>query len=100
MSNKFQLPERPWGEAEIKSMMAHKEELDAETRAELGLDTQPKDEPDTVQTTGIENYEASKPEEGPVAETPSEETTEEVETEEEVTEPKEETVEKVDEQEA
>lgn len=78
MSNEFKIPAKPWGDAEIKQLMAHKDELDEDTRAEIGLDAAPKTEPDTVITTGIPGYEARKPEEGPVSENPSEESTETV----------------------
>lgn len=37
MSNEFQVPAKPWGDAEIAQLKAHAHLLDEETRAELGL---------------------------------------------------------------
>lgn len=37
MENSFVIPARPWGEAEVKFLVANADLLDEETRAELGL---------------------------------------------------------------
>lgn len=61
MKGEFTIPARPWGEADIKFLMANQDLLDNETRVELGL-----------------GEVAGAPEDVPTAEgTPSEEVVEE-----------------------
>lgn len=85
MSNEFQLPARPWGDAEIKSLKANAHLLDDETRAELGLgpapvaDSTPSEEPTVVEEPTVEETETE-------VETPQEEVTTEETTEEETVE--------------
>ena len=37
MSQKFQVPAKPWGDKEVKMLMAHQDILSDDVRAELGL---------------------------------------------------------------
>ena len=96
MSEKFQIPAKPWGDAEIKTLMANQASLDNETRAELGLAPSeeaptPSEEP-TVEEPVVEE---------PTVETPETQEEPVVETEEANQEaPQEETVENLDSQEA
>ena len=96
MSKEFQLPERPWGDAEIKHLKAHAHLLDDEVRAELGLGPVPVEE-STPSDGSTETVDAPEETETETEVTePETETT--VETEEEVKE--EETVENLDAQQA
>lgn len=61
MSNEFQLPARPWGDKEIKFLMAHEALLDNETRAELGLKASA-DAPESTQVPSDASVEAAQKE--------------------------------------
>ena len=94
MSNDFQLPERPWGDAEIKHLKAHAHLLNDEVRAELGLGPVPVEEstPSTESTETVDTPEETATETNEEVTEP--ETKNTVETEEKVE--GEETVEKLD----
>jgi hypothetical protein len=79
MNNEFQVPAKPWGEADIKFLMAHVDFLTDDVKEELGIVSRPADET-TVAAPELTDEPAVVPE----AVTPSEETATETQTETEV----------------
>lgn len=51
MSQKFQVPAKPWGDKEVKMLMAHQDILSDDVRAELGLKPVGNKEPEAAAQT-------------------------------------------------